>query len=193
MNIKKISGALAVVATLLLANVSSADPYVYEVQECPVSTVIRTDRDALIGWIEEFARFTRCVDYPRNTLAGQWNPDDPVWEHRPKQDGNGCEVHWKLSKLLNEENDSGGTKRKGKNGNRGAASNLAGGKDLGAIDSLLEYIATIEDAAKVRKDDHEIEIAGVMESHNKDVHQLFADNYADEADNILGCIDGLKD
>ena len=183
MKINKLGGVVAVAAVLLCANVSSADEYL--VQACPDT------RDQLVYWIEEFARYTRCdgYPYPIDEKRGQWNQDDPVWQHRPKQGGNGCEVHWKLSKLLDDENTSGGGKRMGQNGNRGAANNLDDGKYFEAIDDISEYIATIEEVAVVRGDDV-LDINGV--EHLKDEHQHFADHFVDEAKNILSCIGELS-
>jgi len=189
MNINKCSGVIAAMATLLCTGVSSAEDN-FSTDSTTGSPFVCTGyRADLVEWVEEFARFSRCVDYPSNLLAGQWNPEDPVWQWRGTK-GDGCEVHWKLSKLLDEENDSGGSKRKGKNANRGAAAELAHGRDFDAIDSLTEFVDTIEWNAKIRTDEHTLADGTV---HTADNHQHFADDFVAEATDILGCVGELMD
>ena len=181
MKIKKLRGALVVAASLFGIGIGNAEPY--------YCTGYRAD---LVEDIEEFARFVRCDGYPSSELAGQWNPEDPVWQWRGTQ-GNGCEVHWKLSKQLDEENDSGGDKTKGKNANRGAAASLADYNDIYAYDQLTNFVETIKFDAKLRSDDHTVDVdAGTLE-HTMADHKTFADEFVAEALQLQKCIGKLVD
>lgn len=176
----KIYGALGAVTVLI----AGAPAIAQDVGDPPFyCTEYRAD---LIEWVEEFARFTRCVDYPSNVLPGQWNPDDPVWQHRPKQGGDGCEVHWKVSRLIDEATlEYSNPDRKGKNGNRGAASELEDGKDTDAYDSLQEFIDTLNYSAVVA--------THVFEDGTEHDHQALEDAFVSEARDIQECIGRLRD
>lgn len=182
MKIKKICGIFAVAISLFGIGSSNAEPY--------YCTGSRAD---LVADIQEFARFVRCDGYPSSELAGQWNAGDPVWQWRGTK-GNGCEVHWKLSKQLDEENDSGGDKAKGKNANRGAAASLADNKDIYAYDQLTNFVETIKFDAKLRSDDHPMELSdGTVVLHKMADHQRFADDFVAEALQLQKCIGKLVD
>lgn len=108
-----------------------------------------SDRECLAGEAVALALRLRCVDY-RTGLEGSWvNPS--IWQYKPKRDGNGCEVHYKLSKLLDEEaqEKTGGGKGKANNTNRGVASALLDNNDQYAIDLLQEFMDTITYNAKL--------------------------------------------
>ncbi len=98
----------------------------------------------------DIAVVLRCTDYPSNSLGfeGKWDPLNPIWQYRPKQGGDGCEVHYKLSKKLDDlsqkEEDEDSNKRKGPlKKNRGVARALEDHRDQTAFDLLQSFIDTI--------------------------------------------------
>lgn len=162
-------------------------------------------RNDLAYAIEEFARFIQCEDYPSLQLAGQWNANDSVWQWRGGK-GKGCEVHYKLSKVLDEKNDLNQEdppgKKNGNNGNRGAANDLRDYDDISAFDQLDYFIETIKVDAKVRSDDHALFDDDGKEvyddnddavTHTMADHQQFADDFVAEAEELQKCIGKLLD
>jgi hypothetical protein len=106
------------------------------------------NRESAAYEAEALARYVRCVDYPVG-LTGTWDPGNPIWQFKGKK-GPGCEVHYKLSKKLDEEPQKKTTdKGKPNNTNRGAASALRDHKDQAAYDSLQKFIDTIMYDAKL--------------------------------------------
>ena len=125
MNIKKISGTLAVVITMLGFNAAAQADCTDEIEK-----------------ITEAADKLRCAY--GEFAGGSWN-NNPIWQKqagkgRKKQDavGDGCEVHQSLARHLYEkrdpERDSPPPKKRGNNVARGAAHALAEGKFQNAIE-----------------------------------------------------------
>lgn len=169
MKIKKIIGSIAV-AVSLFALTSTASAV-----EC---TGQRVD---LAEEIRVLAVELRCGGYPIG-LDGLWNIDDPIWQWKGKARF-GCEVHYKLSKLLDETNDLDqkdppGNKN-GKNENRGARNDLLDNKDIDAFERLGEFVATILNKAKLNEDGHD--------------HAADAQSFIDEALAAQTCIGSLID
>ena len=134
MNIKKISGTLAVVITMLGFNAAAQADCTDEIEK-----------------ITEAADKLRCAY--GEFAGGSWN-NNPIWQKqagkgRKKQDavGDGCEVHQSLARHLYEkrdpERDSPPPKKRGNNVARGAAHALAEGKFQNAIDLLTGLQASI--------------------------------------------------
>ena len=135
MSIKKLCGTIAVVLTFCGFSTAAF--------ACP-------DREVLAGDIVDLAMELRCLNYPSNGIEGTWDATNAVWQFKPKRGGDGCEVHYKLSKLLDElAQDKQNDKGKPNNKNRGAASALRDGKDQGAFDLLQGFIDTILYHARV--------------------------------------------
>jgi hypothetical protein len=115
--------------------------------DCDTDRVDAID-DALI-----LARAVGCTEYPAGIdgIDSNWDNDNPIWQFRPKKGGNGCEVHYKLIKLIDEKEQEKTGKGKGqaKNENRGVAAALADNNDQYAYDQLQEFMDTIMYSAKV--------------------------------------------
>jgi hypothetical protein len=99
---------------------------------------------------EALAIQLRCSGY-RDGLDAEWK-GDPIWQYKGKK-GDGCEVHYRLAKKLDEEPQLKTTvKGKPKNTNRGVASALRAYKDEAAIESLQQFMDTIMYNAKLNPD-----------------------------------------
>ena len=140
MSIKKVCGTVA--ALVLFSGYSTA-----------VLADCATDRDDAIDDTLILARAVGCTDYPSHIdgIFGNWNPDNPIWQFKGNK-GNGCEVHYKLAKLLDEfaqvKKDNKG-KGDPKNANRGVAAALADNNDQYAYDQLQQFMDTIMYSAKL--------------------------------------------
>jgi len=191
----RLSGLVAALVAVFGAGTGAADELGYS---CPqagdYANGYPRNRAYLVDWTKEFGRYVRCVDYPSNLLPGQWNPDDPVWQWRGDA-GKGCEVHWKLSKQLNEENDSGTTPtKKGSKNNRGAANALEEKNDDDAVLRLQTFIDTILYDAVVVQFDHEVTAPdGSKISHTITDHEAIEQDLVWEAGEIIRCIGDMKD
>ncbi|MDH4108000.1 MAG: hypothetical protein OEW35_06770 [Gammaproteobacteria bacterium] len=195
----RLGSLFAAVASLLGAGVSAADGAGYS---CPqagdYANGYPRSRAYLVEWAQELARFVRCDGYPDNVLAGQWDPTDPIWQWRGDM-GDGCEVHWKLSRQLDEGNENGNTTpgKKGSKANQGAANALASGNDDGALLHLTNFVTTIEENARVR-DEHLFTYTDAngyeqQETHSATFHEQDAQDLAWEGREIMRCVGDLKD
>jgi len=112
-----------------------------------------TDRADAIDDALILARAVGCTEYPADIdgIDSNWDKDNPIWQFRPKKGGNGCEVHYKLAKLIDEKEQVKTGKGKGvaKNENRGVAAALADNNDQNAYDQLQQFMDTIMYNAKV--------------------------------------------
>ena len=131
MNIKKMSGSLAVAVSLLALNgVAMAG-------DCSLES---TD-------IKLQAATLRCEFLGNGTYTG-----DPIWQFKGKGE-KGCVVHEKLAKLLYElRTDPPPEQKKGNNKAKGAANDLDDHKYQSAIDQLQLFIDTIEYDAVLNPD-----------------------------------------
>ena len=148
MNIKKISGSLAVAVSMLaLNNVASAS--VDEPQSCD-------DVKAAIMMLHDYV----ACDADRNLDGDRtWKGMQPIWQFgQSKKDTtlDGCSVHEKVNKLLYEERDAAdGTeppwkgKNNGKNGPKGAYHALVDDKSSYAYELLGQLVSTLDSDAKV--------------------------------------------
>ena len=132
MNIKKMSGSL-VAATLLLG----------------LSTVVMADCDDVIYEIELKADALRCDPDPD---IG-WDAKNPIWQYKGTK-GDGCVIHQKLAKKLNEVRTEPPPKinKKGTNFAAGAANNFRNGKYEAGQQRLQDFIDTMMYAAKAHDD-----------------------------------------
>ena len=124
MNIKKMSGSLAVaIAVLGLSSVATAD--------C-LDTITE---------IEMKAVELRCSDTGYNT-------DTAIWQY--KRNGDGCVIHSKLARKLNEvrTEEPPRINKKGTNTAAGAANSFANGKYEAGLASLQDFIDTMLYSAK---------------------------------------------
>ena len=124
MNIKKMSGSLAVaIAVLGLSSVATAD--------C-LDTITE---------IEMKAVELRCSDTT-------YNKDTAIWQY--KRNGDGCVIHAKLARKLNEERTKPPPRinKKGTNTAAGAANSFANGKYEAGLASLQDFIDTMLYSAK---------------------------------------------
>ena len=126
MNIKKMSGSLAVaIAVLGLSSVATAD--------C-LDTITE---------IEHMADELRC-----STVDGDYNRDTAIWQY--KRNGDGCVIHSKLARKLNEERTEPPPRinKKRTNTAAGAANSFANGKYEAGLASLQDFIDTMLYSAK---------------------------------------------
>ncbi len=142
MSIKKVCGTVA--ALVLFSGYSSA-----------VFADCATDRADAIEDTQILARALACTDYPNNwdEITGNWDPLNAIWQFRPKKGGNGCEVHLKLNKKLDEAPQKDPKPGKGKStiDSRGAAALLEDFKDQNAFDMLQQFMDTIMYNAKLNR------------------------------------------
>ena len=127
MNIKKMSGSLAVaIAVLGLSGVAAAD--------CQDT----------ITEIELMADELRC-----STVDGDYNRDTAIWQYKGTK-GDGCVIHSKLARKLNEvrTEEPPRINKKGTNTAAGAANSFANGKYEAGLASLQEFIDTMLYSAK---------------------------------------------
>lgn len=131
MNIKKMSGSL-VAATLLLG----------------LNTVAMADCADVITEIELKANALRCTT---SSSGGQWDPANPIWQYKGTK-GDGCVIHEKLARKLDEERTEPPPKiNKNKtNTEAGAANNFRNGKYEAGQQSLQDFIDTMLYAAKTK-------------------------------------------
>lgn len=102
-------------------------------------------RSDLVRDLPMVATSLRC-----DTDSGTWPNGNPIWKYRSS--GDGCLVHSKLAKLLDEPRDSLSSPppiKKGGNTAAGAANDLANGKDDEALTKLYEFVNTILYSAKL--------------------------------------------
>ena len=141
MSIKKVCGTVA--ALVLFSGYSGA----------VLADQCADDRDAAITATVELASELACELYPEGVtgILGTWNKDNPIWQFRPRKGGNGCEIHYKLNKKLNElpQNNTKPGKCKSKIDSRGVAALLEDGKDQNAFDMLQQFMDTIMYNARV--------------------------------------------
>lgn len=165
MKLRKLCGSLAVTATMmLLGSPAQAEPLYFT---CPVSP----DQESVAVELERMAVAVRCKD--NQTAEGSWDVLDPIWQW--KRNGNGCEVHLKVSKLIDlERTEAPPPQKKGKNKAQGAANDIRDGKYGGGQASLQEFIDTLWYSAKTRPG-----------------HQQDEDNFMESADAAIACIDEL--
>ena len=153
MNIKKMSGSLAVAVSLLALNgVAAADE---------ASCLLVADD------IRELSDFVVCD----NAAADIWQQNDDttvadetvmsIWlfgKSKKNPDLNGCSVHEKVNKLLYEVRDTDATSppwkgnNNGKNGPKGAWHALVDGNPTYAADLLGEFVRVLDENANVKKD-----------------------------------------
>ena len=152
MNIKKISGTLAVAVSVLVLS----GPVVADDQAAPLNC------DALISDIESLARYLRCAEWPTDPeQPGTWNigpgpesvvKNNPIW--KKKRDAVlGCEVHESLAMQLHFVRDPNGDKppiKRGGNSKGGAANDLRNGKVSSAMNHLLNFSETIRAATPAK-------------------------------------------
>jgi hypothetical protein len=101
----------------------------------------------------------RCQDYPANGYEGTWDKNNPIWAW--KRTGDGCQVHYSLGKQFNETaQDTANSKR----GARGAANDLADGKDDSAAAHLQNVMDTIMYSARLASEDMEDEAQSFSDS-----------------------------
>jgi len=183
MKIKKLCGAFAVaISVFALSTITLADsPYF----SCP-----DTVRENVAEAIATMAVTLRCKDftvYDDGTVEiGTWPNDDPIWQKKPKKGGDGCEVHFSLSKLL-DARDQDKKKNKGQgtpnNGDRrGAARAVRDFQNEYAKELLQGFIDTIDNGIAVLRADHE------PFDHS---HYLQAADFAQAARDAQTCIDGI--
>ena len=122
MTIKKLSGSLA--AALAVFGLSGAAMADGHIQSC----------DDVVIDIERQAVALRCEP------DGLWDPANPIWQYRGKK-GDGCVLHEKLARKLNEERTEPPPKpnKKGKNTKAGAAEALAKGQYEEGLAQLQEF------------------------------------------------------
>jgi len=127
MIIKRLGGSLAIAVSMLAFSMTAF------AQACDVeSAEIKYMADVLVCGKD----------------GGQWN-DAAIWQFKGKN-GDGCEVHTKLAKLLYEERtDEPPPRKKGNNVAKGAANDLDDGKYQSALDQLQLFIDTIVNDAKL--------------------------------------------
>lgn len=147
MNIKKMSGTLAVAVSVLglsgqaMAEECGAKTELADEIQCHagnLTCVIEVDTDGKfesLSWID--------VDG-----ITEWNA--PIWQHKGKVGENGCTVHSSLVKQLYTPHDSPPIGRgKSKAVAKGAANDLRDGKVDSAIQHLCNFIETIEYNARL--------------------------------------------
>ena len=139
MNTRKLCGTVAAaIFTLALSATASAG-------EC------EKDAEALAESVRVLRADLACVAYPDGIIDPD-NPavyptDNPIWQYRPKKGGDGCEVHYKLSKLLFEKSQPKKGKGKANNGDyRGAYAALLDGQYQYAHDLLAQFNLSALDA-----------------------------------------------
>jgi hypothetical protein len=118
MSIKKLSGSLAVAIAV-----------------CGLSGAAMADCEDVIIEIERQADALRCEP------DGLWDASMPIWQYRGKK-GDGCVLHEKLARKLDEERAEPPPKRnkKGTNTKAGAAEAFAKGQYEEGLAQLQEFI-----------------------------------------------------
>ena len=143
MNIKKISGTLAVAVSVLVLS----GPVVADDQAAPLNC------DALISDIESLAIYLRCAEWPTDPdQLGTWNDNNPIWKKK-RDAALGCEVHESLAMQLHFVRDPDGDKppiKRGGNSKGGAANDLRNGKVSSAMNHLLNFSETIRAATPAK-------------------------------------------
>ena len=132
MTIKKLSGSLAVaMAVFGLSGAAIADDHLQSCQDVIIEIELKADA-------------LRCGPYG-------WDPTMPIWQFRGTK-GDGCVVHEKLARKLNEERTEPPPKinKKGTNDAAGAANSFANGKYEAGLLSLQEFVDTMLYAANVK-------------------------------------------
>lgn len=144
MNTRKLCGTVAAaIFTFALSATASAGTYF----ECPIDIT----PENVASEIEDMAFKMRCANFePQkgDAAPGGWDKDAPVWKWGRKD---GCEVHYKLSKLLHVARTSEPPKQTPKNNNdaKGAANDVRDGKLVSALDQLTLLADTMRDNANV--------------------------------------------
>ena len=159
MNIKKMSGSLAVAVSLLALNgVAAADDYDPGILSCDDLAAVGTD-GAPVGAIIELSEYVVCDD----AAADIWkDTTTSIWLFgQSKKKGsteNGCTVHEKVNQLLYEvREEADGTeppwkgKNNGKNGPKGAWHALIDGNPTYAADLLGEFVRVLDESANVKE------------------------------------------
>jgi len=146
MNTRKLCGAVAAaIFTFALSGAASAD---LTDAEC-VSLL-----DSTVGDVKQLQTDLACMSYPDaiTGITGKYPSNNPIWQYRLKKkknsfdQGDGCEVHYKLSKLLLELAQEKKGKGKGNSGFRGAYAALLDGQYQYAYDLLGKFNLNALDA-----------------------------------------------
>ena len=135
MNIKKISGTLAVAVSVLVLS----GPVMADWDECL----------DVVTEIELKAHELRC---DKSTHGGSWDSKNPIWQYKGTK-GDGCVIHDKLGRKLFEPRTEPPPKinKHGTNDAAGAANSFRYGKYETGQQSLQDFIDTMLYAAKVKK------------------------------------------
>ena len=162
MNIKKMSGSLAVAVSLLALNgVATAD----DNMSCGDLAAVDAD-GAPVGAIIELREYVVCDV----AAADIWQQDDDttvadetvmsIWlfgKSKKNSELNGCSVHEKVNKLLYEVRDTDATSPpwkgndNGKNGPKGAWHALIDGNPTYAADLLGEFVRVLDENANAKE------------------------------------------
>jgi len=154
MSIRKLCGTVAVAVSVTLGGAAFADDTSYF--HCT-----STDRFEVAQDIENLAVTLRCIDFTKTGLTdpvtgketyvpGTWTAA-AIWKKGRK--GNGCELHYNLSKQLHVLRTSKPPPRKkGNNAAQGAANAVRDYKDDSALLHLQNFIDTIDGPAKIDPD-----------------------------------------
>jgi len=166
MNIKKLSGSLAVAVSVLALN------GVVVAEEHPVTACYSSDEDPSVlgadSAIMELSDWVTCETAVDDIwISGDDFNVDSIWQFgRSKKNGsmeNGCTVHAKVNALLFEERDEADPnttppwkgKKNGKNGPKGAYHALMDGNPTYAADLLGEVVRVLDESANVKEDDRQ--------------------------------------
>ncbi len=136
MNTRKLCGTVAAaIFTFALSATASAS--------------CQDDADLIAGDVMQLQTDLACPEYPDSVdgITGEYEGLTPIWQYRPKRNGDGCEVHYKLSKLLFEKSQPKKGKGKANNGDyRGAYAALLDGQYQYAHDLLVQFNLSAMDA-----------------------------------------------
>jgi len=148
MNIKKMSGSLAVAVSLLALNgVATADHYAVDIASC----------QDIENAILELSDFVVCDDAADDIWKGTTTSIWLFGKSKKNPDLNGCSVHEKVNKLLYEVRDTDATSppwkgnNNGKNGPKGAWHALVDGNPTYAADLLGEFVRVLDENANVKE------------------------------------------
>jgi len=157
MNTRKLCGTVAAA----IFTIALSAPALAALNEAECEALLSLTKTDLIGLQTDLA----CENYPEGIGGGVYPENNPIWQFRLKKkknstdQGDGCEIHYKLSKLLYENAQVKKGKGKGYaallDGKYQYAYDLLVNYSLSALDATTEPMFNVAEEGEIIKIEHE--------------------------------------